>query len=266
MIETFLLYLALGAAAGVVAGVFGIGGGVLIVPVLIFAFTLQGLPADVLTHMAVATSLATIVVTSCSSIWAHHQKGAVEWRLVKWLTPGILLGSYLGVLVAVRLDGELLQMIFGVFALLAGIQMYFSIQPKPDPSVLSKLNLSLGGLGVGGLSVLFGIGGGTINVPFLSWGGVVMQRAVATAAACGLPIAVVGAATNAVAGWGYNGLPDWSIGYIYLPAFVGIVLASTFTARYGALLAHRLSPRTLKRCFALFLMSVGVYLLLRNLI
>ncbi|MGB0732350.1 MAG: sulfite exporter TauE/SafE family protein [Pontibacterium sp.] len=266
MIEVILLYLVLGCASGVVAGLFGIGGGVLIVPVLIIAFTLQGVSPDVLTHTAVATSLATIVVTSISSVITHHQKGAVDWNLVKWLTPSILIGSYVGVHVAASLDGESLQTYFGFFALLAGLQMFFALQPKPTEKGLSKVSLSLGGLSVGGFSVLFGIGGGTINVPFLTWGGVLMQRAVATAAACGLPIAVVGALTNVYTGWGKEGLPEWSVGYVYLPAFLGIVITSTFFARYGALLAHRLPARVLKRSFAVFLLSVSAYLLIKNLV
>ncbi|MBV0933131.1 sulfite exporter TauE/SafE family protein [Marinobacterium weihaiense] len=265
MLTTLLLYVVLGALAGVVAGLFGIGGGLLIVPVLVFSFELQGIAPEVLTHMAVATSLATIVVTSISSVRTHHQHGAVRWELFKPLAMGILLGAVLGVNTAVQLPGGVLQIALGIFALLVAIQMALNLKPGAGDQVASKAELSIAGGLIGWASSIFGIGGGTLSVPYLSWRRIVMQQAVATSAACGLPIAVMGALTNIWMGWGEANLPAWSLGYVYMPAFAGIVLASSLTAPIGARLAHRLSQPILKKIFAVFLVVVGGRFILSNL-
>lgn len=265
MLLTLGLYLLLGAAAGLVAGLFGIGGGLLIVPVLIFSFSLQGMPAEILTHSAVATSLATIVFTSLASVRAHHARGAVRWQLFPPLTAGILVGAFAGVWIADALAGKVLQALFGVFALLVALQMAFDLRPgrgDKEPSVGELVGA--GGV-VGCASAIFGIGGGTLTVPYLHWRTLTMQRAVATSAACGLPIALVGALGNIVSGWNETRLQDWHLGYIYLPAFVGIVLTSSLTARHGAALAHRLPQKILKRTFALLLLIVGARFLITNL-
>ncbi|MBY4676889.1 sulfite exporter TauE/SafE family protein [Marinobacterium arenosum] len=265
MLTTLLLYLLLGAVAGVVAGLFGIGGGLLIVPVLVFSFELQGMAPEVLTHAAVATSLATIVVTSLASVRAHNRTGAVRWQLFRPLTAGIVLGAFVGVQLAVMLPGHWLQVLFGLFVLCVAAQMAFSLTPKAGERVASAAGLvGAGGL-IGGLSAIFGIGGGTLTVPYLSWRRVSMQQAVATSAACGLPIALVGALTNVWRGWGDPLVADWSLGYVYLPAFFGIVLSSSFCAKFGARLAHSLPGPTLKRIFAVFLLLVGCRFLITNL-
>lgn len=265
MLTTLALYLLLGALAGVVAGLFGIGGGLLIVPVLVFTFELQGIPAAVLTHMAVATSLATIVITSISSIRTHHQHGAVRWELFRPLGVGILLGAVLGVNTAVQLPGPVLQLSIGIFVLVVAVQMALNLKPSAGDSLPSKLELGAAGGGIGWASAIFGIGGGTLTVPYLSWRRISMPQAVATSAACGLPIALMGAATNVGLGWGDPDLPEWSLGYVYLPAFMGIVLASSLTAPVGARLAHRLPQARLKRVFALFLLVVSLRFILGNL-
>ncbi|MGB1238490.1 MAG: sulfite exporter TauE/SafE family protein [Pseudomonadales bacterium] len=266
MLTTLILYLVLGAAAGVTAGLFGIGGGLLIVPVLIIVFELQGVSEQVLTHAAVATSLATIVVTSISSVMAHHKRGAVLWALVKPLSVGIVIGAVLGVKTAALLEGAHLQVVFGLFALAVAAQMAFGFKPSPgESSPRGTLLVSAGGI-IGWASAIFGIGGGTLSVPFLTWKKVQMQQAVATAAACGLPIALAGALTNIYQGWGEVQMPEYSLGYIYLPAFVGIVIASTPCAKLGARLAHSLPADKLKKIFALFLLFIGLRLLLSNLI
>lgn len=265
MLTTLALYLLLGALAGIVAGLFGIGGGLLIVPVLVFTFELQGIPVEVLTHMAVATSLATIVVTSISSIRTHHQHGAVRWELFRPLGAGILLGAVLGVNTAVQLPGPVLQLSIGVFVLAVAVQMALNLKPSAGDTLPSKLELGIAGGGIGWASAIFGIGGGTLTVPYLSWRRISMPQAVATSAACGLPIALMGAATNVGLGWGHPDLPEWSLGYVYLPAFLGIVLASSVTAPTGARLAHRLPQARLKKVFALFLLLVSLRFILGNL-
>lgn len=265
MLMTLALYLLLGALAGVVAGLFGIGGGLLIVPVLIFTFQLQGVDAAVLTHMAVATSLATIVVTSLSSVRTHHKHGAVRWELFKPLAVGILVGAVIGVNTAVQLPGTVLQVALGIFALLVAVQMALNLKPGVGGQVPGVAELGVSGGVIGWASSIFGIGGGTLTVPYLSWRSVVMQQAVATSAACGLPIALMGALTNVWLGWGEARLPEWSLGYVYLPAFAGIVLASSLTAPVGARLAHRLPQSVLKKVFALFLVVVAARFIFSNL-
>lgn len=266
MLITLITYLVLGAFAGVAAGLFGIGGGLLIVPVLVITFELQGVSAEVLTHAAVATSLATIVATSISSTMAHHKRGAVRWDLFKPITCGLLLGAFLGVKTAGQLTGEWLQIILGCFVILVAIQMALNLKPDAGDTDVSRKDLVCAGGLIGWLSSIFGIGGGTLSVPYLSWRRVQMQQAVATSAACGLPIAIMGALTNIWEGWQHPQMPAWSAGYIYLPAFAGIVLTSSIFAKYGAKLAHSLPATILKRIFALFLFCVGSRFLLSNLL
>lgn len=258
----FVLYLILGALAGVLAGLFGVGGGLVIVPVLVFSFTLHGFAPEILTHLAIGTSLATIVFTSLNSILTHHRKGAVRWPLVLWMTVGIVVGAALGSLTAEAIQGPQLQRIIGVFAILMAIQMAFDLLPRASGDVPGKGGLSIAGVVIGWASAIFGIGGGSLTVPFLCWRSVPMQQAVATSAACGLPIAIAGALSFMVVGWQNALLPEWSVGFVYLPAMVGIAATSMFFARFGANLAHRLSPKLLKRLFALLLLTVGTNFLI----
>lgn len=262
----FLVYLATGALAGLLGGLLGVGGGLIVVPVLVFVFQAQHFPATVLTQMAVATSLATIIFTSISAIRAHHERGAVRWELVRRLAPGIVLGCLVGAEIAHLLDGRVLQLIIGSFALLVGLQMLTGWQPgrrKEEEAAPSgeKLpgpaGLAVGGGVIGMASALFGIGGGSMTVPWLNHAGLRMQQAVATSSACGLAIALAGAAGFIFTGLRATDLPAHSLGYVYLPAFLGISLASLLFARLGATLAHRLPAATLKRIFALLLLLIG---------
>jgi len=254
----FLIYLVLGCFAGTLAGLFGVGGGMIIVPVLVYSFALQGFSPEVLTHMAVGTSLATIVFTSINAIRAHHRLGAVRWPLFAWMTLGIVAGCVLGALTAAYISGPMLQKIIGVFAIAVAVQMAFKLQPKAALAEPGKPALSLAGVVIGWASAIFGIGGGSLTVPFLVWRSVPMQQAVATSSACGLPIAIAGAASFVWTGWAATPLPAWSMGYIYLPALVGIAATSMLFAGFGARLAHRLSQVLLKRLFALLLLCVGI--------
>lgn len=266
MIESLILYLVLGAAAGVVAGLFGIGGGLLIVPVLILSYTLQGLPESIVTHSAIATSLATIVVTSIASVRAHHERGSVRWDLFKPLAVGISLGALVGVAVADSLSGANLQLLLGLFVTLVAIQMWFDLKPKAGRSQPGQTELGIAGSGIGCASSIFGIGGGTLTVPFLSARNTEMRQAVGTSAACGLPIALVSALAYIWAGMDADGMPQYSLGYIYLPAFVGISIASSQFAKVGAKLAHVLPQKRLKQVFAIFLLFVGTRFLILNFI
>ena len=257
----FALYMLLGAAAGVLAGLFGVGGGLIIVPVLVFSFSTQGFAPDILTHLAVGTSLATIVFTSINSIREHHRRGAVQWDMFRWLTPGILAGAAVGGVTAALINGPLLQKIIGVFAICMAIQLALNLTPKAARPQPKRPELIAAGGVIGWASAIFGIGGGSLTVPFLVWRSVPIQKAVATSAACGFPIALAGAVVFMVTGWHEPQLPELSFGFVYLPALLAVALTSVFFARW-AKLAHKLSPVLLKRLFALLLTVVGLSFLL----
>lgn len=251
-------YLLVGGIAGLLAGMLGVGGGLVIVPVLLYLFTLQGFDAGVVMHLAIGTSLATIVLTSLSSIRAHQQRGAVLWPVVGQLTPGIVIGAWLGAAVAHLLPSAALRTLFGLFELLVAAQMALALTPAPHRQLPGRVATAGVGTLIGSVSAIVGIGGGTLTVPFLTWCNVAMRRAVATSAACGLPIALAGAIAFVVTGWRQPALPFASSGYLHWPALLGIAFTSMLFAPLGARLAHTLPVRTLKRFFALFLALVGL--------
>ena len=262
LIYVFASYLALGALAGTLAGLFGIGGGLIIVPVLIFSFGLQGISPEVAAHLAVGTSLATIVFTSISSIRSHHKRSAVRWDIFRWMAVGIVVGAVLGAWSASLLSGPTLELVIGVFVIAVAAKMLTGANPKPGRVVPGQRGLVASGGIIGWASAIFGIGGGTLTVPYLTWCNLRMQHAVGTSAACGLPIALAGALGNIWTGWGNANLPEYSVGFIYLPALLGIILTSVVFARVGAALAHRLDAAVLKRIFAVVLVIVGLRFLL----
>lgn len=268
-----LLYLVAGTVAGLLAGLFGIGGGMIIVPALIYIFKAQGIPVDALTHVGIGTSLSTIIVTSISSLRAHNSKGAVNWSVWKRMAPGLIIGSLMGAGVASFIQGDSLQSIIGVGAFLVGLKMLFMKNKSLEENDLSKLpssieQTSLGGF-IGIVSAIFGIGGGTLTVPILSHCGLKFQQAVGTSAACGLPIAASGAIGFLVFGQFLSpsvkeSLPNGVYGFVHVYAFVCVSFASFFTARIGAKLAHKLPAATLKKTFAVLLLVVGVKLVMNS--
>jgi uncharacterized membrane protein YfcA len=260
MLENLPLYLLLGACAGTIAGLLGVGGGLIIVPVLVYVFSLQQLNAEVVVHLAVGTSLATIVFTAISSVHAHHLRGAVHWDVFWRLTPGIVVGALLGSLIAKGMPAAGLRRFFAIFEWLVAAQMLVGFRPRPGRGVpAAPAMLGLGGV-IGCISAIVGIGGGTLTVPLLVWCNLRMQAAVATSSACALPIAVAGAAGFVLTGWANPRLPGLSLGFVYLPAFLGIILASIVFAPVGAWLAHRLPAATLRVFFAIFLVMLGFYM------
>lgn len=252
------LYLLTGAVAGVLAGLLGVGGGIVIVPALGLLLAFQGLATGCEMQVALGTSLGTIVFTSLASLRAHHRRGAVRWAVVRTITPGILAGTFTGTFLAARLPTSTLKVIFAVFLALVATQMLLDLRPKGRRDLPSAAATSGVGAVVGGISSLVGIGGGTLSVPFLSWCGVAMHEAVGTSAAIGFPIALAGALGYAVNGWGVAGRPEPSLGYLYLPAVIGIVLASILTVPLGARLAHALPVRRLRQVFAFFLLATAL--------
>ena len=261
MIEIFLVSILLGIVTGLLAGLFGIGGGLVIVPVLVMLFTAQGFPAELVMLMAVATSLAAIILTAIASVSAHHRLGAVVWAKVFSLSPGIMIGAALGAVVAKQINGDTLRYILVIFLLYVGLQMAFQVKPKPGMVKQSRALDFLVANFIGLLSSIVGIGGGTLTVPYLVSGQMLMRNAVAVASACGLPIAVAGTVSYALLGWNATHLPEWSLGYVYLPVFIGTGLSSIITAPLGAKMAHNLPAAKLKRYFSLLLFVMAAKLM-----
>lgn len=253
----WVLYLATGAFAGLLAGLLGVGGGLIIVPILSFIFEAQHFPHDQVIHLALGTSLASILFTSVSSVRAHHAHGAVEWSTVKNITPGILLGTFAGSLVASLLPTGFLKVFFVCFLFYVATQMLLNFRPKPTRQLPGKGGMFAAGGIIGGVSAFVGIGGGSLSVPLMTWCNVSMHRAIATSAAIGFPIAAAGALGYIAGGHGTDTLP-WSLGYVYLPALAGLVVASMPVAPFGAKLAHRLPVAKLKKIFALLLYILGI--------
>jgi uncharacterized membrane protein YfcA len=262
MFMLFVGYLVLGAFAGMLAGLFGIGGGLIIVPVLVLSFHAQGVAPEIITHLALGTSLPTMIFTGFSSLRAHQEAGAVDWGMIRRLGAGMLVGAWLGGMTANLLSASTLNIIIGCFAWTMALQMGLNLRPKAERHMPGPLGTGIAGTVIGWMSALFGIGGGSLTVPYLTWNSVPMRNAVAASAACSMPIALAGSLSYLYAGWGDAELPEWSVGFIYLPALLGIVLTSTQFARLGARLAHRMSPRRLKQAFALLMLLVGAKFML----
>lgn len=257
LITSLILFLILGSFAGVLAGLLGVGGGLVIVPMINYTFALQGISGEHLHHMALGTSLATIMFTSVSSFMTHHRNKAVIWSIVKYITVGILLGTFLGSKIAVHMPTVLLKSFFVLFLIYVGVQMLMNIKPKASREIPGFLGNSLAGGVIGIVSSFVGIGGGSLSVPYMAWCNVPMHKAIGTSAAIGFPIALAGAVGYLVNGLGVEGLPGPHIGFIYLPALIGIAAASVCTAPFGAKLAHKLPVPKLKKAFAclLFIMA-----------
>ena len=257
------LYPLLGACAGVLAGLLGIGGGLVLVAALAWLLPLQGVPADVAMHVALASSMASIVLTAASSSRSHHARGSVLWPTVAWMVPGVLLGGWLGSRIAIGLDGDVLRWCVAVYCFIVAAQMLLSRRKDGgDAHVVPRgPGYSAAGTAIGAVSALVGIGGGSMTVPLLTWRGVVPVRAVGTSSACGVFIGLasaLGYALNAPAG----ALPAHAVGYVYLPAAICVAMASVLAAPLGTRIAHAISGPMLKRVFALFLLAVGASFLL----
>lgn len=258
MIEIVLFSMLTGVLAGILAGLFGIGGGLVIVPALVAVFKQQQFPAESIMLMALGTSLATIIFTAWFSARAHHRLGAILWVLVFQLAPGIALGTGIGTYFAGQVSTSTLRWVFCGFLLWVALQMALASKSGVRPGKHPKWLDGLAGFGIGFISALVGIGGGTLTVPYLVKGGTPIKNAVATSSACGLPIALVGTVCYVLLGWKATNLPIWSLGYVYLPAFFGVVVFSILTAPLGARMAHALPTQKLKRYFSLLLIVVAV--------
>ena len=256
----------LGIGTGFLAGLLGIGGGMVMVPFLTIILTARGVSPGLTVKMAIATSMATIIFTSVSSVRAHHKRGAVRWDIVQRLAPGIVIGSLIGSLgVFALLKGSVLAIVFALFVGFSATQMFLDKKPKPTRQLPGPAGTVAAGGVIGFVSGLVGAGGGFISVPFMAWCNIAIHNAVATSAALGFPIAVANVAGYVASGLRVEGLPPASFGYIWLPGLAVIALCSVFTAPLGAKAAHALPVAKLKKVFGSILYLLAAYMLWKGL-
>jgi uncharacterized protein len=259
-----VVFLLLGLVTGIPAGMFGIGGGLVLVPVLVWLFALMGFDHQFLVQAAIGTSLGAIIPTAMLSARGHYLKGAVHGESVRRLLPPILIGAMLGAWLAIQMDGRSLARIFGVFEIAIALWLLLSVRPPTRPEA-GRAVWFAAGTGIGAISALIGIAGGTLTTPFLLSQGRDIRRAIGSAAALGIPIAIAGSLVYALPALLEPALetPEWSVGHLYLPAIAGIALGAAISVRGGVWLTHHLPVLTLRRAFAGVLMFAGVYMLLR---
>lgn len=250
-------YLALGVVVGWLGGLFGIGGGLLLVPALLFSFQMQHFPAEHSLHLALGTTLASIVFTSLASLLKHHQHGAVEWSFVRRITPGILLGTALGAVSTSHIPADTLALVFALFVYGAAGQILLGITPAPSRRLPGWRGTALFGTLTGWISSMVSIGGGTLIVPFLVWCNVSLRQAIGTSSAIGFPVALGGSVGYVVMAWTTPQLPAPHLGYLYLPAVLWISLGSLFAAPYGARATHRMATGKLRKLFAVLLIVIA---------
>jgi uncharacterized protein len=244
-------YLAIGAAVGFFAGMLGIGGGAIMVPLLVMLFDAQGLPKSHLLHLAVGTAMATILFTSVSSVRAHAARGAIRWDIARNITPGIIVGGLVGSWIASFIPPLVFAALFTAVIYIAATNLLLDRKPRPSRQPPGLAGMTAFGFAVSALSAFAAIGGAFLTVPFMLWCNVPMLPAIGTAAAIGFPIALAGTIGFIATGLRETGLPPYSVGFVYLPALAGIVVASMLMAPVGAAAAHRLPTVWLKRIFAI---------------
>ena len=262
MLTFFIIYLLCGMCTGFLAGLFGIGGGILLIPVLLALFSMQNMPETLSMHMAIGTSLATIIIASSSSVLTYYRKGDLLLPLVKQCAPGSVIGSIVGVFIANHIHNIYLERIFSGLLFIVALDLFFRIEPTtkiatPNGKILFGAAALFGILGG-----MLGIGGGIFIIPFFQWCGFSIRHSIAAASACILSVAMVGTIGYMIFGAQLSDLPRFSTGYIYWPAFFGIGLTSAIAAPLGVRVAHAISTRVLKRLFAVFLMLVAIKMLI----
>lgn len=259
--DWWIVYLLMGLFVGFFAGLLGIGGGLILVTLMVYMFTVQEFPADRLLHLALGTSIASIVFTSISSLRAHHKHGAVRWDILRIAVPGLIAGTLFGTFVADQMKSKYLAIFFVIFVYYSAVQMFANVKPKPTRQLPGKIGMTVVAIIVGIVSSLVGVGGGVMTIPLMSLCNVPMRQTIGTSAALGLPIAIAGTVGFIVTGLGKDHLPPLTVGYVYLPALVGIVIGTFVTVPWGAKAAHTLPVTTLKKIFAVILFILATKML-----
>jgi len=254
----FIIFAVIGALTGLLAGLLGIGGGLVIVPVLVYVLPTLGVDSDLIMPISLATSLATIVFTSMSATWAHHKNHNIPWQSARQLMVFIALGALSGAYIADMLPNEVLKSIFAIAVILLASYMLFSIRVTRSKPMPGDWGVRMMGLGTGVISSLMGIAGGAILVPLLTYFSMNIRHAIGTATVCGFAVALFGAMGYLITGIDQQGLPEWSVGYIYLPALLGVISTSSIVAPFGVKLAAKVPVQTLKKGFAGFLILVAI--------
>ncbi len=262
MATIFATYALVGIIAGILAGLLGIGGGLVIVPMLLYCFKMQGVPYEVTMHLALGTSMASIMFTAVSSFMAHHRMMAVRWDVVRRMVLGIFAGTFLGSCVAAKLSTAFLSVFFVVFLYYVALQMILDRKPNASRQLPGTAGMFGAGSVIGAVSSFVGIGGGSLSVPFMVWCNISVHHAIGTSAAIGFPIAIAGTVGYVYSGLHAPNLPDHCLGYVYMPGLAGIVCASVLTAPFGVRLAHRLPVKKLKQVFACLLAVMGTRVLM----
>ncbi len=257
----WLTYVLLGGFVGFIAGLFGVGGGLTIVPLLFMIFVAQGFPPEHVMHLSLGTAMATIVLTSISSMRAHHAHGAVRWEIFRAMAPGLVLGTLGGSFFASLVPTRPLAFAFAAIVYYASLQMVLDFKPKSSRTLPGIGWMFVAGGVIGIISSLVAAGGGFLSIPYMVWHNVTIHNAIGTSAALGLPIAAAGTIGYIIAGWGQGGLPAYSLGYIYLPAFAGVATMTMLVAPVGAKMAHRLPVKPLKRAFGVLLALLATKML-----
>lgn len=257
----WIVYLSMGLFVGFFAGLLGIGGGLILVSLMVYLFTLQGFPVDRVLHLALGTSMASIIFTSIASLRAHHKHGTVRWDILRAAVPGLISGTLIGTLVADQFKSKYLAIFFVVFVYYSALRMFANTKPKPTRQLPGKAGMSATALIVGLVSSLVGVGGGVMTIPLMSLCNVPMRQAIGTSAALGLPIAVAGSAGFILTGLDKDHLPAMSLGYVYLPALIGIVVGTFVTVPLGARMTQRMPVTTLRRIFAVILFILATRML-----
>ena len=260
-IQWVISFLVLGGFVGFLAGLLGIGGGGLMVPVLATLFLWRGVSAEHVVHLALGTSMASIIVTSLSSILAHNAKKAVLWNIVKNMTPGIIIGTFLATYIVAYMNSLYLALFFSLFMAVISLQIFLNKKPKPTRQLAGKIGLATAGSTIGAISALVSIGGGSMTVPYLTWQNINIKKAIGTSAAIGLPISIAGTLGYVLNGWGADSGLGYTYGFVYLPAVILISITSFITAPYGAHLTHKMNVSTLKKVFALLLIVLSIKML-----
>jgi uncharacterized protein len=261
-IEFLISFLFLGALVGFMAGLLGIGGGGIMVPILTSIFLAKGMPIDNVVHLALGTSMASIIVTSFSSMKAHNKNKNVLWNIVKSMSIGILTGTFLATFIASQISSIYLALFFALFMGYVSIQMFLNKKPSPNKKLANKKGLFFVGNGIGAISALVSIGGGSLTVPYLTWSNIELKKAIGTSAAIGLPISIAGTLGYIINGWNNTVMENYTFGFVYFPAVLLISATSYFSAPYGAKLANKLPVSKLKKIFALLLSILSIKMLI----